>query len=285
MSALRPSYLAVSYAPVFLRAALAITFLWAGLGKIFATFPVKGEPAAVLANMGILTPNVAPPPAPPSDPAQPIPTPGASNAPTNSGSPIAAGPGLLTLAQTAPVTSGPAQFTADDFGEPVTVRRLWGIALRIHTAAHPSAKADGSAGSSTWPKALASGLWPKYLALAVLLAEIGAGLAVAFGLFTRVSGLSLAGVMLGAIWLDQCTPAIQSANTLLFVLPNHDLWSVEGWRPLLWQFSLFSSAIALALIGPGVMSADRAIEAMRSSGKSKRPAPIAPPAGGAKGGS
>lgn len=278
MSALRPSYLAVSYAPVFLRAVLAITFLWAGLGKVFATFPVKGEPAAVLANLGVITPNIAPPPAPPSDPGQPIPTPGAAIPSSHSR-------GLFTLAQTAPVTSGPAQFTADDFAEPVKVRRVWGIALRIHTAANPPTKADGTPGSSTWPKALASGLWPKYLALAVVFAELAAGLAVALGLFTRLSGLSLAGVMLGAVWLDQCTPAIQAGSTFLFVLPNHDLWSVDGWRPLLWQFSLFSCAMALALIGPGVMSADRAIEAMRSAGKSKRPPPIAPPAGGAKGGS
>ncbi len=279
MSALRPSYLAVSYAPVFLRLVLAITFLWAGLGKLFATFEVKGEPAAILANMGIIQPGVAPPLAPPTAPAQPIPAPSAGHTPASMTV------GTLVLAQTTPVTTPSPAYTAADFAEPQKVRRLWGIALRIHAAAHPAPKADGSAGSATWPKAIASGLWPKYLALAVLLAELGAGLGVAIGLFNRLSGLTLAGVMLGAIWLDQCTPAIQAGKTMLFILPDHPLWSVEGWRPILWQFSLFCAGMALALIGPGVFSLDRAIEAVRTAGKSKRPPPIAPPGGGAKGGS
>lgn len=284
MSALRPSYLAVSYAPVFLRLVLAITFLWAGLGKVFATFPVKGESAAILANMGVITPQHAAPVAPPTDPAQPIPTPGASAEPVHSNAPGATA-GEFMLAQSAPVTSGPAQYSADDFPEPQQVRRVWGIALRLHFAANPPAKADGSPGSTTWPKAIGSGLWPKYMALAVLVAEIVCGLGVAAGFFTRVCGFALAGVMLGAMWLDQCSPAIQAGNTFLMILPNHDLWSVEGWRPILWQFGLCCSSMALALIGPGVFSADRAIEAVRTAGKSKRPPPISPPAGGSKGGS
>ncbi len=45
-----------SIAPLFLRAALAVTFLWAGFGKILETMPVKGQAAATLAGMGIIAP-------------------------------------------------------------------------------------------------------------------------------------------------------------------------------------------------------------------------------------
>ncbi len=40
-------------APLLLRLALGLTFIWAGLGKIEATFAVKGEQAALLANLGV----------------------------------------------------------------------------------------------------------------------------------------------------------------------------------------------------------------------------------------
>lgn len=43
-------------APIFLRLALGLTFLWAGWNKVFNTFPVQGERAAQLANLGVITP-------------------------------------------------------------------------------------------------------------------------------------------------------------------------------------------------------------------------------------
>src|SRR5690606_33209558 len=49
--------LAVGVAPLLLRVALAITFIWAGLGKVAATMPVSGQAAATLANMGVSIPN------------------------------------------------------------------------------------------------------------------------------------------------------------------------------------------------------------------------------------
>ena len=45
-----------SIAPLFLRLALAVTFLWAGFGKILETIPVKEGAAATLATMGIVAP-------------------------------------------------------------------------------------------------------------------------------------------------------------------------------------------------------------------------------------
>ena len=52
---------AIFAAPVPLRLILAITFIWAGLGKIVHTVPVQGEQAALLANMGYRF-DAAPPP-------------------------------------------------------------------------------------------------------------------------------------------------------------------------------------------------------------------------------
>ncbi len=42
-----------SIAPLFLRIALGVTFVWAGIGKLEAMMQVKGENAALLATMGV----------------------------------------------------------------------------------------------------------------------------------------------------------------------------------------------------------------------------------------
>lgn len=42
-----------SIAPIFLRIAIGVTFVWAGLGKLEGEMRVSGEPAAILANMGL----------------------------------------------------------------------------------------------------------------------------------------------------------------------------------------------------------------------------------------
>jgi|GEM_PF-842767 len=57
--------LASTVSPVFLRVALGVTFVWAGLGKLVPTVSVDPLNAAILANVGALTPAGAtrPPPA------------------------------------------------------------------------------------------------------------------------------------------------------------------------------------------------------------------------------
>jgi hypothetical protein len=89
-----------SIAPIFLRIAIGVTFVWAGLGKLEGEMRVSGEPAAILANMGLhiarknaqpaaaveSTPAEAPAaspstsPAPSSTPPTPSDTPAASSA-------------------------------------------------------------------------------------------------------------------------------------------------------------------------------------------------------------
>jgi uncharacterized membrane protein YphA (DoxX/SURF4 family) len=59
---------AVLIAPLFLRLALAVTFLWAGFGKLLGPFEVGPQDAAILANLQVLTPPAAPTPPPPTPP-------------------------------------------------------------------------------------------------------------------------------------------------------------------------------------------------------------------------
>jgi uncharacterized membrane protein YphA (DoxX/SURF4 family) len=117
-----------------------------------------------------------------------------------------------------------------------------------------------------WPGFLGSGNWPRYFAVAVVVAELAGGILVAIGLLTRLAAFMLAGVMLGAIWLDQIGPAMQAGKTVLLLLPAHDPWDVAAWRPLLWQFSLLCSAAALMLLGAGAPSLDRALGWTRRGG-------------------
>jgi uncharacterized membrane protein YphA (DoxX/SURF4 family) len=60
-------------APLVLRLVLGTTFLWAGLSKLEATMPVKGEQAALLANLGVDRVRAKAPPGPTTPPAPPAP--------------------------------------------------------------------------------------------------------------------------------------------------------------------------------------------------------------------
>jgi len=281
-----------SLGPLFLRAALAITFIWAGLGKVIPLMPLDSSQAALLASMGVSIPvaagTTAGPATPTPDPdalTKPLPPPDSeplSPASPSPDSPIAptpaeraVNPGPRPLPSTGPITppAEPAPSSAErpaaELTSPPTeikVRRMWGLALRIHASAHPVADSSGKAPMKLWPEFLGKGNWPRYFAIAVVIAELAGGVLVAIGLFTRLGAFLLLGVMVGAIWLDQIGPAMQGGNTKLLILPGHGIWDIAAWRPLLWQFSLLCSACALALLGAGVPSLDRALGFMKGRG-------------------
>lgn len=72
-------------APLVLRLVLGVTFLWAGLSKLEATTFVKGEQAALLANLGVDRVRAKAPPGP-TTPTPPAPT-SAKSDPTGDGDP------------------------------------------------------------------------------------------------------------------------------------------------------------------------------------------------------
>ncbi|HEX2837888.1 MAG TPA: DoxX family protein [Phycisphaerales bacterium] len=91
-----------SIAPIFLRIAIGVTFVWAGLGKLEGEMRVSGEPAAILANMGL---HIARKNAQPAAPAERLPgeTPALAPVPPTSTPPV---PGELPAAGPVPGGGG-----------------------------------------------------------------------------------------------------------------------------------------------------------------------------------
>lgn len=251
-----------SLAPLLLRLSLGVTFLWAGMGKLFAEFPVSGEQAAYLANHHALEKVPARPGDPPvSEPKAP--SGGASAAPAH-------GTTLVAF-------QGPQTFSAADFPDPVQTRRVNGIALMLRGAANPAPREDGSTPFPLWPKVAGEGRWPIVAAWCVAITELAGGGLLLVGLLTRLAALSVAGAMTGAIWLTEVGPAIQSGKTALGFLPVRETYAVAlspgGYVSLLWQVALLTSALAVALLGPGMLAMD---SAMFGRAPSPKPAPPKP---------
>lgn len=272
-----------SLAPLFIRVALGLTFIWAGMGKLFAEFPVSGEDAARLANWGQLekAKPKTPPAEPTKEPEKPTDVPKDRPVPKEP-LPETDKPGgrsgmrgttdaVITLA------GFQTEYTAEDFAEPVKTRRVNGIALLIYKAANPKPDAEGKAPFALWPRAMATGRWPVYLAWAVAITELAGGGLLLVGLLARFAALGIAGTMLGAMWLTEFGPAIQSGKTVLGFIPDKGreaLYAIslspEGYVTILWQLALLAMALAVVLVGPGSLAMDNA---MRPKGPAPKPAP------------
>ena len=171
------------------------------------------------------------------------------------------------------------------------LRRLWGLALKIHSAApppptppaepSPAPAAPGTISPSDAPSpppaepdvaekkpstTASGGYWPAFLtspsmcaaqAWAVMVTEFLCGMFVLLGLLTRPAALLLCFTMLGAVWLDQLGPAISSGQARWGFLPNYAPFDPKAWMPILWQLSLLCSCLALTLLPRGPLSADR----------------------------
>lgn len=282
--------MAVSVAPFFLRLALSVTFIWAGLGKIIAEMPVSGESAAILANMGVSglqsragasnatsssTPPAAIAPAevaPAAKPETQRPIPAIKDPVKKDVIKPSGPPALVQVLAMQSVPSAANTFTAADFPQPVNVARVYGIALILHKGAQTTT-ADGKAVSFPLvPAMLADGAKPRWLAWTAAITEVVAGLLVLFGLFTRLAALALAGTIAVAIWLTQIGPAIQSGNATFGFLPNNPAFDVAAWQTPLWQLCILCAAISLFFAGPGGLSMDRIISGRPVVSKNK-PAP------------
>ncbi|MBL8764975.1 MAG: DoxX family protein [Phycisphaerae bacterium] len=337
--------LASGISPLFIRLALALTFIWAGLGKLFEDMEVKGQTAAMLANMGLSLPRAAKPE--PAKPPAPVPSPAANPAPAPVPTPTppppnpapapkepAPAPGPATpppaqpQPQPAPQTPPPAptpappappapqpttppatppqpqpaptpkdpgtppptpppanpetpkrpaafapplgafesqpasassEATADQFPDPIKVRRVYGLALLLKTAAFPAPDEKGQAVPAYWPRDLAQGTWPVNLAWSVAITELAGGTLLLIGMLTRLAALALGGTMIGAVWLTQIGPAVQSGKTVLGFLPDRSAFDIQAWQTPLWQVALLAMALSVVFSGAGALSIDRSL--------------------------
>lgn len=260
----RTTALGLDLGPLVLRAVLGVTFLFMGWIKAQGTMDVSGAQAAALANIGVIVVKTAPAGVQPAPaPAAPLPSGGSSGALIPS-PPAETTGGALVLAQAgtpgspaaAATVSAPKFYTAADFPTPVTVARVWGLALSLMDAGG-GVDEQGKPRPKVWPGFLTGPLMSKYQAVAVTATELVGGLLLLLGLATRLAAAGVLGVMLGAIWLTQLGPAIMSGTAVYGVLPPYPVFDPRAWMPLLWQVSLAGSALAVLLMGSGALSVDR----------------------------
>ncbi|MFG0306422.1 MAG: DoxX family protein [Phycisphaerales bacterium JB040] len=280
---------ALAAAPLILRLLLAVTFLWAGLGKILTDTTLSPTQAATLAEMGIaVSANPPEPPATNPDDQQPrfvVPDP-ETGADTQDGEHDAtpdepdendtrAVPEEIEDARssveeialrtvsfgppTTPTTQGAAPHTARpmNFPEGGTVKSVHRLSLLLHHAGNPGLDDESNPIRPIWPETLSKGAWPPTLAWAAAVSEVLFALTLLVGLLTRLSAFAIACVMGNAMWLTVIGPAIQSGDTLLGFLPNHDVFDAAAWKTFAWQLSLFASALALVCTGSGAVGFDR----------------------------
>lgn len=277
-------------APVLLRVALGVTFAWAGLGKLVGTTTVSPQDAAMLSVMGVnvggkdqpapdpvptvTQPERLPVKSPPKPEAKPQePKPDRTKVPTPIQAPRGPAPreplGQLDSVAGRVVLAG---FQTQPQAADNQVRSVYRLAIVVRKAAYPAERADGRNAMRLWPRTIGSGSWPVYLAWAVALSEFIGGMMLLLGLLTRLAAASMVGVMLGAVWLTQVGPAVQSGSALLGFLPNHAAFDVAAWQPLLWQLSLLLSAGALMLLGSGGAAIDNLLFGGGPAPKPKAPA-------------
>ncbi len=182
---------------------------------------------------------------------------------TQATNPKPAGP-KATPSATKPSATAPASGPA--------VRKLYDLALLLKKSSTPPA----SGGMALWPGWASGGSWPVTFAWAAALGEFVCGAALLVGLFTRISALGIVSIMLGAMWLTELGPAIQTGKTFLYLVPSREageLFSVAVWQRWFWQLSLICSGIALAMLGPGPLSLDHGVFGSGEGGPPPKPAP------------
>ncbi len=248
-------HIALNLSPVPIRLALACVFIWAGLGKVMGTFEVSGKDAATLANLGV---NLSAEPDTPQD-RTPAPEPapeveaepdGSTAAPDELSDPTLGEPMAMLVAQD-------SSYSASDFSEPIKTLKVNGLVLLMNNAADDARfDDDGNPLEPIWPAWAGDAPWVRVLAWGAAISEIVFGFFVLIGLFTRLSAMNLAGVMVAAMWLTQIGPAVQAGTTQLGFLPGYDVFDFASWTPLLFQFALLAGAATLVLLGPGSISID-----------------------------
>jgi uncharacterized membrane protein YphA (DoxX/SURF4 family) len=231
----------LNLAPLALRLALAAVFIFAGWAKVSYRMDAPPADINVLVKVGSLPPSAAIPPVVEVRPRSQAETPGSA-------------PPAATQ-EPGPAQAPPPEAPA---GAAPQIRLLDMLAVSLYRAANPDPAEGGKRPMALWPRSLGSDSWALYTAWAVTLTELAGGVFVLAGLLTRFWAMGLACVMLGALWLTQIGPALQSGNTMLGVLPRRGMMD-PGWQAFWLQLALLASALALVALGAGRLSLDRLI--------------------------
>lgn len=281
-------HIALTLPSFLLRLVLAITFLWAGTGKIIGTTTVQGDNAARLANLGVTFLADPPPEQPetqtPSEPQSPLPdtevTPPDKSAPSaedllDQAEDLLTDPDSETDSDssTSPVVDVNTQIpytlhtvvqsatpaVGSDYPDPVRIKRVHGLALRIDLSTNPGLTEDSQPVTPLLPQWMGKGKMPVISAWATAITELAAGVFLLIGFLTRLSAFSLMTVMLVALWSTNIGPAmLHDSNAILGFIPNAaDVWNPDSYSKLLWQFALVIMTLSVALLGAGPLSIDR----------------------------
>ncbi len=209
--------------------------LWSGLGKLFTTQHFSQQDAARLGSMGVID--------------------------TGSSMPVS----LRTFApgDGAPAPLPVREVRSTDYAKGAELASLYSVAVVIHKASNPES------GIRLWPPKIDTRPWPVVFAWAVAFLQTLGGAAILVGLFTRFFAFFISAIMLGALWLTQIGPAIQTGNTTLGFLPPHASFDETAWMPMGWIVCLLAMAMTLTCTGSGGMSLDRLVGGSSKPAKPK----------------
>lgn len=256
-----------AWGPLPLRIAVGAVFLWAGLGKWFAHDPLPESARPVLVEMNVATRASGTPAVPRQPEGDAIerpaaPAAGSEGVGIDEQQAEDEGAGGVTVKTAGGSKAGSE---APPVAEPMfEARRVWCAAYGIHVAANPRMPENQTAQPrAIWPGFLGTPSVAKAQAIALMVVEALGGALILVGLLTRVSGLALAGAMLGAMWLDQLGPAFQAGKTVLGFIPERPIWDTGAWRTLFWQACLLAMSVGLVLLGAGRLSMDEWISGAR----------------------
>lgn len=247
---------AMHLAPLTLRVALGLIFLFYGAGKLFYEFELDLTQEARLVELGVIEARPGGPQPPlesvegvrsfdlimaqdgTDEPASEEPEPDAAEAP-----------------DAAPQPAGDL--------EPRSVSRLYGLVFAM----------DNAHQRGHWPDFLASGAAYRNLARLAAITEFAGGFFVIVGVFTRLWALSFLGTMIVACFLTQISPWIGKTDAFLGFLPpwplaDSAIW-ITAYQTLFFQLIIAAAAKALFFTGPGKLSIDGVIFGGRSK-KSKK---------------
>lgn len=290
--------LALHVAPVILRVALGVVFLWAGSSKLLHSDPVSGARAARFANMGVLSlppgassvqpvvpesgpePETAQPPVPvppPGPTPEPAPKPEGDPKPATprpSFDPQAPGarPGAVdpvppALAALSPKVPAGGSAQAGGASAPAQVHEASDFpnplpVRRLYGLAMmlQQSSQPNEHGRVLWLPALATDAWAIRLAWMVSLTEFVAGIFLLIGLLTRVSALGLFFTMLTAIWLTQIGPSLGNPGAMWGLLPDPAMSEPTGWNSLGsgWLMLLWQVMLGAVALSLSMMGPGRA---------------------------